>query len=136
HEKIDVVAGLESGADDYVTKPFDQQELQSRVRVGERMLALQGRLTDRVRELEEALSHVKQLKGLLPICCYCKKVRDDRDYWEQVDAYLARHAEMRFSHGICPDCWQREVETQLPQGPGVRGQGSGVREEKSQPRQF
>jgi CheY-like chemotaxis protein len=111
----DIVAGLESGADDYVTKPFDRAELHSRLRVGERIVELQQGLADRVRELEEALSQVKTLKGLLPICAYCMKIRDDRNYWQRVETYIAAHSNARFSHGICPECWKNIVEPELQQ---------------------
>src|SRR5256712_2993945 len=70
----DIVTGLGAGADDYIVKPFEREELRARVQVGFRMLELQAALADRVRELEEALTRVKQLQGLLPICSYCKKV--------------------------------------------------------------
>lgn len=113
--KEDVVQGLEAGADDYVTKPFDTAELRARVQVGARLVSLQSALADRVRELESALTHVKQLHGLLPICCYCKKIRDDKNYWHQVESYVANHADVRFSHGICPDCSAR-LKEQLDQG--------------------
>jgi DNA-binding response OmpR family regulator len=113
NKKEDVVLGLESGADDFVTKPFDQQELRSRVRVGERIVELQRGLADRVRQLEDALAQVKQLKGLLPICCYCKKVRDDQNYWQQVEKYISVHSDVQFSHGICPGCWESVVEPEL-----------------------
>lgn len=109
----DIVSGLEAGADDYVAKPFDQQELRSRLRVGERVVALQQGLADRIHELETALGQVKQLKGLLPICAYCKSVRDDRNYWQRVETYVSAHSDARFSHGICPDCWKGVVEPEL-----------------------
>lgn len=109
----DIVAGLESGADDYVRKPFDRQELRSRLRVGERILALQKGLAERVEELEIALSQVKELKGLLPMCSYCKAVRDDRNYWHRVETYITAHSSARFSHGICPGCWKGVVEPEL-----------------------
>jgi sigma-B regulation protein RsbU (phosphoserine phosphatase) len=120
NEKADVTAGLEGGADDYVTKPFDRQELRVRVQVGERILELQHGLTDRVRELETALAQVKQLRGLLPICSYCKKVRDDDNYWQQVEAYISAHSEVQFSHGICPECWHDVVEPEMAIA-GIRG---------------
>jgi sigma-B regulation protein RsbU (phosphoserine phosphatase) len=109
-DREDLLAGLGSGADDYVTKPFDRAELRARLEVGVRILALQTELASRVREVEQALTQVKQLKGLLPICMYCKKIRDDRNYWQQVESYISRHSEAEFTHGICPDCYHKLVE--------------------------
>jgi len=80
NERNDIVEGLRAGADDYLVKPFDLEELCARVEVGRRMINLQDRLADKVLELREALEQVKALQGILPICSYCKKIRDDRNY--------------------------------------------------------
>ncbi len=109
----DLALGLSSGANDYVRKPFNRLELQSRVSVGERMIALQRELAGRVRDLEQALAEIKQLHGMLPICSYCKKIRDDQNYWQRVETYIESHVDVQFSHGICPDCFQTVVATEL-----------------------
>jgi sigma-B regulation protein RsbU (phosphoserine phosphatase) len=101
----DIVTGLDAGADDYVIKPFAAEELRARIAVGMRVLTLQERLSERVEELQAALSNVKQLRGLLPICAYCKRIRGDDQYWQQVEGYIAEHSDAQFSHGICPTCY-------------------------------
>ena len=115
----DAVAGLEAGADDYVRKPFDPGELRARVQVGARILGLQQALGDRVSELEQALEQVKQLQGLLPICAWCRNVRDDGDYWESVEAYVARHSSARFTHTICPSCEGHHLRRELERKRGA-----------------
>jgi integral membrane sensor domain MASE1 len=68
---------------------------------------LEHRVRERTLELEQALGQVKRLQGLLPICAWCRKVRDDEDYWQSVEDYIVRHTDARFSHSICPDCAER-----------------------------
>lgn len=107
--KQDIVVGLESGANDYVTKPFDRAELTARLKVGQYTVELQRALVNRVNELEEALARIKRLHGLLPICAWCKKIRNDQDYWEQVEDYIGTFIEVQFTHGICPDCLEKNL---------------------------
>lgn len=119
-EKEDIVTGLDAGASDYLTKPFDRSELRARVQVGARVVELQDKLAARARELEVALSQVKQLQGLLPICSYCKNIRDEQNYWHRVESYISGHAEVEFSHGICPACYKDVVQPQIDRA-GNRG---------------
>jgi DNA-binding response OmpR family regulator len=102
-----IVEGLEAGADDYVIKPFDGNELRARVEVGRRMVELQAALAARVHELQYALDHVKTLQHILPICMHCHKIRDDKESWLQIENYLMQHADVQFSHGICLECMEQ-----------------------------
>lgn len=104
-QPADIVSGLDAGADDYLVKPFNRDELRARIKVGMRVVTLQQRLADRVAELEAAAATEKHLRGLLPICCYCKRIRTDQNYWQQIEGYVSEHSDARFSHGICPTCF-------------------------------
>jgi DNA-binding response OmpR family regulator len=112
-QKDEIAAGLEAGADDYVIKPFDPDELRARLKVGQRVVELERTLEKRVQDLETALNDVKKLKSLLPICMYCKSVRDDRDYWRQIDEYIYTETGTDFSHGICPTCMEKLNKGQM-----------------------
>lgn len=114
-----LIEGLSAGADDYVTKPFVGRELRSRIAVGVRVLGLEEMLAKKIRQLETALEDVKQLRGLLPICSYCNKIRNDEDYWEQVDSYIGRNSNVEFSHSICPACYEKHVQPMLDHQQGA-----------------
>ena len=89
------------------------RRVRARLQAGIRIVTLQAALALRVHELEEAIGRVRTLQGLLPICSYCKRVRNDGDYWQQVESYVSDHSDARFSHGICPDCYETVVRPQL-----------------------
>jgi PleD family two-component response regulator len=90
---------MDAGVDDFLTKPLDLMELRMRLRTAERIL----RYTTQVRQLEE----------LLPICSYCKKIRDDKNYWQQMEGYINERTGSEFSHSVCPDCYQRVIVPEL-----------------------
>jgi len=92
-------AAADAGVDDFLTKPLDLPELWTRLRVAERIL----HYTTQVRQLEE----------LLPICSYCKKIRDDQNYWQQMEGYISERTGSDFSHSVCPDCYQRVVVPEI-----------------------
>lgn len=91
--KSGYLEGMSAGADDFITKPFDEEVLAARLIAGERLLKLQ--------------TQVKQLAGLLPICSLCKRVRDDQNYWHQVENYVQRYTDARFTHSYCPECFNK-----------------------------
>lgn len=92
-------AAADAGVDDFLTKPLDFSELWMRLRVAERIL----RYTTQVRQLEQ----------MLPICSYCKKIRDDQNYWQQIEGYISERTGSDFSHSVCPDCYQRVIVPEL-----------------------
>lgn len=116
----DVLDAFSAGVDDFLAKPVDAGQLLARLRCGERVLGLEERCSERIRELERALEEVRQLKRLLPICMYCKKVRDDGDYWQEIDAYLHARTGTDFSHGICPSCMEVVLKGEAPGDPVAR----------------
>lgn len=106
-QKSDVVLGLDAGANDYVGKPFDEDELRARVAVGRRMIEMRLTLANNLQELAEAIDQVRTLRGILPICANCKNIRDDQGYWSNVETYLKQHTKAEFSHAVCPNCMNK-----------------------------
>ena len=104
NSKKDVVIGLQAGADDYITKPFDNNELLARINVAGRLVETQCTLNKKVKELEEALEHVKTLQGIIPICMHCHSIRNDHSAWDRLEAYIEENSDAQFSHSICPTC--------------------------------
>ncbi|MDO9262588.1 MAG: response regulator transcription factor [Desulfosalsimonadaceae bacterium] len=123
-EKADIIAGLDAGANDYLAKPFDPGELHARIEVGRRMIEMQDALADKIAELGRALSQIKTLRGIVPICANCKKIRNDAGYWQQVEVYVHNHTEADFTHGICPECMEELY-------PEFEQEEDGCREEES-----
>lgn len=101
-------SATDAGVDDFLTKPIDREALQMRLRVAERILKF--------------TAEIRQLKELIPMCVYCRKVRDEEDYWDQVETYIQKETGSRFSHGACPECCEKELaaftaENAAPAGP-------------------
>jgi DNA-binding response OmpR family regulator len=92
--------GMAAGADDFLTKPIDADELRARLHVAERILGLRR--------------EVSELRGILPTCSYCKRIRDDSERWVPIERFIEMRSEAAFSHGICPDCYEKHVAPHLP----------------------
>ncbi|MFK5951822.1 MAG: response regulator [Desulfobacterium sp.] len=112
-EVEDKVKGFSVGGVDYINKPFQVEEVLVRVKTHLTLRNLTKVLKDKNTRLQQtnealqgALDEIKTLRGIIPICSHCKKIRDDKGYWEQIEAYISDHSEAQFSHGICPDCAQ------------------------------
>ena len=87
---------MDAGVDDFLPKPLDREAIMMRLRVAERII--------------EFATQIRQLKELIPICMYCKKVRDDANFWQGVESYISEQTGSNFSHGICPECFEKHVK--------------------------
>lgn len=85
-----------AGVDDFMTKPLDREAIRMRLRVAERILGY--------------TAQIRQLQEMIPICTYCRKVRNEHDYWDMVESYIQKETGSRFSHGACPECYDKEME--------------------------
>jgi PleD family two-component response regulator len=106
-EPIEKVKAFEAGGVDYITKPFHAEEVLSRVKTHLSLRSMHKELLRKNAELQEALDSIKTLQGMLPICSYCKKIRDDKGYWNQIEEYITEHSGAIFSHGLCPQCTEK-----------------------------
>jgi CheY-like chemotaxis protein len=105
-QAADALAAFAAGVDDFLSKPIDSLQLLARLRCGERVLSLEKRCAERVADLKGALDEVRKLQSLLPICKYCKRVRDDADCWHVFEGYLRDEPGSDFSKVVCPDCME------------------------------
>lgn len=99
--RAEYLEAMDGGVDDFLAKPLDAVDLQCRLRVAERILGLR--------------KEVSQLEGLLPICSYCKRIRDEMNRWTSIESYIEQRSRAEFSHGICPDCYKKHIEPALNQ---------------------
>lgn len=113
----DLQLAFDAGAVEYITKPFNKVELLTRVGAvlrlkleTDRRKAREKELQEKNLELEKALLEVKELRSLIPICAWCKKVRDDHGYWKRIEEYLQQYSGAAVTHSICPECKNKIVE--------------------------
>ena len=91
----------------YITKPFEENDLRIAIEVGLYRAKLETEREALIKELQEAMSKIKTLSGLIPICAWCKKIRDDKGYWQTVEQYIEEHSQAEFTHGMCPECQKK-----------------------------
>ena len=99
----------ETGPFGFLLTPFDQGELKVAIEIAVYRHRMEMEREQLIHQLQDALAQVKALSGLLPICAQCKKVRDDGGYWSQVESYIEQRTDARFSHGLCPDCYEKAI---------------------------
>ena len=122
-----LINSIEVGIDKYLMKPLDMAALFSSVEKCAENIMLEKKIQQQSKEkdeliakLQDALDNVKKLSGLLPICASCKKIRDDKGYWQQIEGYIREHSEAQFSHGLCPDCVKKLYPNLIQNIPGEK----------------
>lgn len=105
--QVDILKGFDAGADDYITKPFDENELRARVRVAERLVNIQEELAISNEELRAVLDHVEMLQGNLPVCTECKTIESYDGSWRTLDQYVTEKEDPRMNYVVCPACRKR-----------------------------
>lgn len=104
NETLEKIKAFSLGGVDYITKPFKSEEVLARVRTHLTLRFLQLELEQKNAELQKAMDEIKTLRGFIPICASCKKIRNDEGYWEQIESYISSRSEAIFSHGCCDEC--------------------------------
>ncbi|MGM0577431.1 MAG: response regulator [Myxococcota bacterium] len=91
----------------YLLKPLDERALRPTIEMALTKHRLEREREELIRRLQAAMKEIEHLRGILPICGWCRKIRDDDGYWKQLEEYLGRHLDTRVSHGLCPECERR-----------------------------
>ena len=100
----DKVEAFASGGVDYICKPFQTEEVLARVNTHLKLRKAQKLLQEQNEQLQKALDEIRILRGIIPICTNCKKIRDDEGYWNKMEKYIQEHSQAVFSHSLCPEC--------------------------------
>lgn len=103
----DQADGLDAGADGYIARPVSNRELLSRVAAMVRLIRAERKCDSYIFELEQAMEKIKVLSGIVPICMHCKQIRDDKGYWNKLEAFISEHSDAQFSHSICEACLEK-----------------------------
>lgn len=103
----DQADGLDAGADGYIARPVSNRELLSRVAAMVRLIRAERKCDNYIIELEQAAEKIKTLSGIIPICMHCKQIRDDKGYWNQLEAFISKHSDAQFSHSLCENCLEK-----------------------------
>lgn len=110
-EDHDEARGFAAGVSDYIIKPISRLRLMARIKNQLALRQKQQELEEKNRTLQKALEQIKTLHGILPICSFCKQIRNDHGAWQRLEVYLQKHSDAEFSHSVCPDC----MKTQYPE---------------------